>query len=312
MSHKFTAIIPNYNSASWLPKAIQSLLEQTEPFNEIVIVDDGSTDHSLALIQELTDKYPQIRLIKHDINQGVIAALNHGIEQATGDYILLGAADDWYHSDMVKESKEILDQYPGIGFVCGDAIIQHYDYKPFSRMLPYPANSLMTPEEFKNFARNHYTGFNAGGGMLMNRKAVIEAGRLSSSLRWHADWLLYFVLAFKYGFYYTNKIFITINMRKESYSQGKKLLATQRNIIINTIKIYRQQYTELWQAFKQAALLPHYSPAYIPWFLIERSCRQFVSLKLIWKLMINNSMVTKIGRLFPYRVILGVRKWLNT
>ena len=65
MSHKFTAIIPNYNSASWLPKAIQSLLEQTEPFNEIVIVDDGSTDHSLALIQELTDKYPQIRLIKH-------------------------------------------------------------------------------------------------------------------------------------------------------------------------------------------------------------------------------------------------------
>src|SRR5665213_1517564 len=89
-----SAIIPNYNSIEFLPKAIQSLLNQEEAFSEIIIVDDGSIDNSVEVIQLLIQEHPSIRLIRHEHNQGVCAALNTGIQSATGDYILLGAADD--------------------------------------------------------------------------------------------------------------------------------------------------------------------------------------------------------------------------
>lgn len=311
---KISAILPNYNSVKFLPKSIETLINQTEPFTEIIIVDDGSTDHSVEVVNAFMQKHDNIRLIRHESNQGVNAALNTGIQHAIGDYVILCAADDFYGANMVKQAKQVMIAHPNIGFICGDAIVHRYDLKtPFYRMLPYPAHCYISPDEFKRIAQKSYVGFNSGGGMFLNRELVVKAGMLNHALRWHSDWLLYFVAAFQQGFYYINDVFIHISMRAAGYSEnGKRDKKIQDQVMLDTVKAIAAHHPALWQDFKQNALAPHYSPRYIPLFLADPVARRFLSMRLIWKMLINNRMVVRIGRLFPYRIILMMRKLLKS
>lgn len=310
---KISAIIPNYNDAVLLPKALESLVNQTDPLTEIIVVDDGSTDNSINVIQDFMSRYNNIRLIQHEKNQGVCAALNTGIEQATGDYVMLCAADDWYADNMIALAKQVIRHNPRIGLICGDAMVTRFDMRQsFKRTLPYQKkNSWITPEEFQQLAKKGYVGFNGGGGMLMKRQAVLEAGLLYPELRWHCDWLLYFAVAMQHGIYYIDEVFVHINMRKTSYSEGKNNRKVQKQVMIDTINVIYKQHPELWDPFREGALLPNYSIRYLPLFLFYPVLRQFLTPRLVWKFIINNRIVVKIGRLFPYRVILEARKLLK-
>jgi len=309
---QFSAILPNYNDADLLPQAIQSLLQQSEPFTEIIIVDDGSTDRSVEIIHQFMQQHRQIRLIKHATNQGVSVALNTGIEAAKGDYLLLCAADDVYHSHIIAMAKPILNAYPSVGLICGNAIVKRFDLaKAFHRCLPYPANTFISPTAFCTFANHRYVGFNGGGGMLMNRQAVLEAGSLQPALRWHSDWLLYFTLAFRHGIYYVDEDFVTITMRQNSYSEGKEQWNVQKKVMLHFFEWLEQSDKKLQDNFKNSALLPHYSPRYIPLFLWNIKARRFMTHRLLWKLFINNKFITRLGRLFPYRIILQARRLLR-
>ncbi len=95
-----SVIIPTYNRIETLPRAIESVLAQTHPADELIIVDDGSSDGSAAWIIE---HYPQITLIEQQ-NSGVSAARNLGIEAARGEWIaLLDSDDEWLPKKLEKQ-----------------------------------------------------------------------------------------------------------------------------------------------------------------------------------------------------------------
>ena len=75
--------------------AIASLGAQTHPFAEIIVVDDGSADDSLRVIAECAARMPNLRLIRHENNQGVVAAINTGLREAKGDFVFLCSANPW-------------------------------------------------------------------------------------------------------------------------------------------------------------------------------------------------------------------------
>lgn len=309
---KMSAILPNYNSSEFLPLSIQSLLNQTVPFDEIIIVDDGSTDNSLALIESFMATNPSIKLIRHQTNQGVNAAVNTGLAAVSGDFILFCAADDWFSSNMVAAAKRVAIQHPSVGLICGDAIVKRFDLKePFHRTLPFPSNVYISADKFKQIARSGYVGFNGAGGMFLRKQAVLDAGSFYSATRWHGDWLLYFAVALKEGIFYVNEVFIHIDMRKLSYSEGKRDKKTQNKVMLDTLHIIKKHYPHLWNDFKEGALIPHHELRYIPLFLADPIARSFMSMRLIWKILINNSLIVRIGRLFPYHIILKTRRLLR-
>jgi glycosyltransferase involved in cell wall biosynthesis len=100
MSAKVSVVIPSYNRAHLLPRALESVLAQSRPADEIIVVDDGSTDETAQLV---ADRYPGVRYLHQD-NRGVSAARNRGIAAATGNWIaLLDSDDSWLPRKLERQ-----------------------------------------------------------------------------------------------------------------------------------------------------------------------------------------------------------------
>lgn len=91
--------MPVYNYARYLDEALESVFSQSRIPDEVIVVDDCSTDNP----KEICDKYPQVKYIKHKKNKGLAAARNTGVAAATSDYCFSFDADDILRPDAVKE-----------------------------------------------------------------------------------------------------------------------------------------------------------------------------------------------------------------
>lgn len=120
MAPRFSVIIPAYNSETTLARAIDSVLAQSYPAQEIIVVDDGSTDRTFEVVARYGEK---VRYIRQD-NAGVSSARNHGAQAASGDWLAFLDADDWYYPDRLRLHAEWIQEDAALGFLTGD-----YDYR---------------------------------------------------------------------------------------------------------------------------------------------------------------------------------------
>mgnify|MGYP001548216608 CR=1 FL=1 len=105
-----SVVIPANNRAHTLPRALDSVLGQTVPPAEIVVVDDGSTDTTAALLAE---QYPEVHCLSLDSNQGVSAARNAGIRASRGDWIALLDSDDAWKPEKLAHQIRLIRDHPG-------------------------------------------------------------------------------------------------------------------------------------------------------------------------------------------------------
>jgi glycosyltransferase involved in cell wall biosynthesis len=112
----FSVIIASYNAAATLSKAINSVLAQTYPAYEIIIVDDGSSDDT-ALVAKGHGNKIRYHFQK---NAGVSSARNKGAELAQGDWLAFLDADDWYYPQRLQHHAELLQRHPDLDFLIGD------------------------------------------------------------------------------------------------------------------------------------------------------------------------------------------------
>ncbi len=107
-SDNVTVIVTTFNRKQWVERAVCSILEQTRPANEIIVVDDGSTDETGEKIQKC---FPQIRYIRQE-NQGISAARNTGIEKASGEWIGFLDSDDTWLPKKLENQIQALKENP--------------------------------------------------------------------------------------------------------------------------------------------------------------------------------------------------------
>lgn len=107
---QISVVIPSYNRLPTLIRAIDSVIAQTSKVDEIIVVDDGSTDNTAT---EISSRYPQLTLL-HQANNGVSSARNYGIKQAGGDWIALLDSDDSWLPDKIQRIRQAHQQNPEI------------------------------------------------------------------------------------------------------------------------------------------------------------------------------------------------------
>ncbi len=110
MNKKVSIIVPVYNLESYLERCVCSLLRQTYGNLEIILVDDGSTDNSAAICDELLERDQRVVCI-HKKNGGLSSSRNMGLDVVSGDYILFVDGDDYIHPDMVRVMCESMIHY---------------------------------------------------------------------------------------------------------------------------------------------------------------------------------------------------------
>jgi glycosyltransferase involved in cell wall biosynthesis len=183
MNPRFSVIIPAFNAAATLARAIDSVLAQTWPAHEIIVVDDGSTDATADVAARYGDA---VRLIRQT-NRGVSVARNAGAAAATGDWLAFLDADDWYAPDRIKLHAEwiaedaTLDCLTGdyeyrdeVGTLLGTSMAQHESGRMMLAKASGTARAVMeTPAEIAAFVADHFGDTHT---LSMPRPSFIELG----------------------------------------------------------------------------------------------------------------------------------------
>src|SRR5947209_515437 len=107
-----TVIIPCHNYGHYVSTAVQSVLDQPGVDVEAIVIDDASTDESAEVVRGLAAADPRVRAILHRRNAGHIATYNEGLEQATGDYVVLLSADDALTPGSLARATALLETHP--------------------------------------------------------------------------------------------------------------------------------------------------------------------------------------------------------
>ena len=184
-SERISVVMPLYNKEAEVERALRSVLEQSLAPGEIIVVDDGSTDGSRAIVERIIAEHPEveIRLIAQP-NGGVSAARNRGIAEAKGDYIALLDADDMWLTGYIAEVCRLMEYYPE-----ADAYSTAFDIVNDTERI---AASVPTTEGYINIAeealQRRYPIIPSTA--TLRRKAVLRAGSFPEGMRIGEDqWL---------------------------------------------------------------------------------------------------------------------------
>lgn len=189
-----SVIIPAYNIEAYLGRAIDSALAQTLPANEIIVVDDGSTDGTARIVQPYG---AAVRYI-HQPNAGLSAARNTGIRAARFEWIALLDGDDRWLPDMLKKQTELLRQHPDLVWCSGNTILHYTESGREHPMLP--------EEKIRPFLRegaffdNYFLAYPRGVWfapctMMIRREVFDQVGYFREGLRFAEDLEMWFRIA---------------------------------------------------------------------------------------------------------------------
>ena len=207
----FSVVIPLYNKASHIVPTISSVLHQTHPPIEIVVVDDGSTDGSAELIQkEFGEKINLIR----QINKGVSTARNTGVLATRSNYVAFLDADDVWHPNHLATLSLLIEQFPGQGLYSTAHEIRQgkSNIRPAS---PYPSGTNIKVENFFEAMAFSLALVNSSTACA-SRHHLIHLGGFPTDVKRGEDIIVWTKLAHQFGMAHSNTVTSIYNKNAEN------------------------------------------------------------------------------------------------
>ena len=235
-----SVIIPAFNAATSIKRTIQSVLAQTYPYFEILVVDDGSSDATSDIVSKLLAVDARIKLLKQK-NQGVAAARNFGIKNAKGGYIAPLDADDLWLPDKLEKQVAVMHKAPStVGLVYTWSIQIVDDVRPDNFTQGWEQEgSVFLPLLLGNFLSNASTP-------LISRECFDHIGMYNMDfLKFDAqgceDWDIYIRIAQRYEFRVVPEYLTVYRQSEESMSANWKQMGRSYNLLMQwTQKRYPQ------------------------------------------------------------------------
>jgi amino acid adenylation domain-containing protein len=211
-----SVIIPAYNSSEFLPAAIESVINQTYPAEEIVVVDDGSIDDTKAVC----DRYPSVKYI-YQSNQGYLVARNTGIAASQSEYLIFLDSDDYLYPDAIEIGINEIKDRPEAGFVFG-----RYLFRAINPDRSYSTQKLFEePPPVASYATILAAQHNIQCATVIFRRSAVESvGRFAPKLE---DVNLWLGIARAFPIYFHDRVVSEYRYHGGNFSsKSAKMLAS--------------------------------------------------------------------------------------
>lgn len=267
---KFSVIIPLYNKAPYVRKALESVFAQTYTDFELIVVDDGSTDDSASISEDiiLTSHLSPLafRLLKHK-NAGVSAARNNGFSVSSGDYIAFLDADDWWEPTFLEQMAQLIEDYPEAGLYASNYMY----YKPGKTHVA--VNNIETG--YFNYPKSYYEG----GAMPVTsisvaipRKVLDEIGGFPLGIKLGEDFLLWAKIAMQYKVaflneplvWYNNDVPATLRATRNLHAPEHHMLFRMEEIIGDRLEVIGNENSKV-DTLASTPYTIHYTPTKDDW-----------------------------------------------
>jgi glycosyltransferase involved in cell wall biosynthesis len=233
-----SVVVPNFNHADKLPRALGALLRQDPPPDEIIVVDDASTDASISVIERFERDHKTIRLVRHARNRGAPAALNTGLAIAKQEFVYFAAADDFVLPGFFFAALSSFKTCPEAAYFCAQVVLidQNGAIVDFRPLLP-PAseNAYISSDKSRRLIQT-IDNWAVGQSVVYRRQLLFEIGGFNESLGSFCDGMTYRLLAFRKGFYFSDQLVCAWEIRPDSFSARSALSATENVRLIETAK----------------------------------------------------------------------------
>lgn len=229
MDELISIIIPTYNRASSISKSVRSVLAQTYKNIEVIVVDDGSTDNTKQLIENICDY--RLKYINLDTNAGACNARNKGIEMAKGDYIAFQDSDDvWKIDKLEKQIYALKKNNVDLVFCAYEKINEKKQI-----ILPQLKEGYVSRKEL---LRQSIVSTQT----LLGKKKCFEKVKFDESMPRLQDYDITIRLSKEFKFYFVQEALVEMNVGNDSISNNPKKLLYAEQCIMNKYKDELNEY----------------------------------------------------------------------
>lgn len=261
---KFSVIIPLYNKAPYVAKAIDSVLAQTYTDYELVIMDDGSKDGSFTVASKAVEGCPNFHLYRQ-ANGGVSVARNNAVSLSRGEYLCFLDADDWWEPTFLEEMSKLIDDFPDAGIYGTNYTIVN-ETKRKTRVADigveqgFESGYINYCQVYaKTLAMPLWTG-----AVSMPKAVFDEMGGFPQGIKLGEDFLLWIRVALKYKVAFLNKPLSFYNQDVEVANRGVgRLHRPVEHMLWNVDFLSEEEkknpdYKQLIDNLRTYGLLPYY------------------------------------------------------
>lgn len=245
-SPEISVVIPTYKRAELVLRAIQSVLQQTFQNFEIIIVDDCSPDNTGDAVRTIRD--PRIRYLRHDVNKGLPAGRNTGIDAARGRYLAFLDDDDEWRPEKLEREHAAIQNHDAV--LCG-ALVNNIRVKLHNRPV-VTLDDLRTGNEFDPSS-------------LLAKTSILRELRFDEDLRQGEDWDAFIRIAQKYSIGYVQEPLLLYNdgAHERMTNQAKNLSLPDLEKRMPVLNKHRSFFGPYWFRY-------HVADTYLSYFTTRK------------------------------------------
>ena len=217
-----SAVMPNYNHARYLADSIAAIAGQSRPPDELLVLDDASTDDSLQVVEPFLERFPFIRLIRHERNRGVNAAHERLFSEARGDYVHAAAADDLRLPGFFAQAMAMAERFPQAGLIFGVMGVVDAEGRRFGAVgaRRWSDPLYADPGRFlREYLMAELPLHSPCAATIYRRDALAKVGGYRTELGSFADTFAFRAIGLKYGVCYLPQEVVQFRKLPGSFSQ---------------------------------------------------------------------------------------------
>jgi GT2 family glycosyltransferase len=230
--NRVSALIPNYNHARYLPQALEAVLSQPGELARVIVIDDGSTDGSLDLLQDYAARHPVMTVLQNPVNMGVVKTMNRLLHLAESEYVYFGAADDFVLPGFFAKCLRRLEEHPTAGLCSANSLLIDAD----GRLIGHVRNKNVcedachiAPPRAAELIRefSDLDLWVCGNAVVYRRSAIERSGGFNEKLEFFCDGFLHKLISLRDGACYLPE-FLAVNRVTDRNYSGSIIEDTRR------------------------------------------------------------------------------------